>query len=161
MINTVEEARRFGAFVKYPPQGERSWGPLPAIALSGLTPDAYFAKANGLSLSLAMVETREALSIIDDILAVPTIDGIFIGPSDLSIALSNGSLNNPTSPEVKKALDHALARAKAAGKPAAVYAATGERAGELARLGFHLIAVAGDIVLLRAGAQAALKAATA
>jgi 4-hydroxy-2-oxoheptanedioate aldolase len=159
MINTAEDARRFGAFMKYPPLGERSWGPQAALAFSGLTPEAYFEQANGLSVSFAMVETREALGIVDDILAAPGVDGIFIGPSDLSIALSGGARNDPASPEVAQALDHTLGRAKAAGKLAAVYAMSGERAAEFARMGFHLIALGSDIGLLRSGAQAALAAA--
>jgi 4-hydroxy-2-oxoheptanedioate aldolase len=161
MVNTMEDARRFGAFMKYPPLGERSWGPHAAVALSGLTPDAYFAQANGFALAFAMVETREALAIVDDILAAPGIDGIFIGPSDLSIALSNGAGNDPTGAEVERALTHAVARAKAADKLIAAYAATGERAAAMARLGFHLIALGSDTNLLRAGAQAALGAARA
>jgi 4-hydroxy-2-oxoheptanedioate aldolase len=161
MINTVEDARRLAAFTKFPPTGERSWGPQGALALSGLQPTAYFQEANGLTVSFAMVETREALAIIDDILAVPGIDGIFIGPSDLSIALSGGQEINPASAEVEKAQEHALARANAAGKVAGIYAASGSRAAELARKGFHLISIASDAVLLRAGAQAALAAARA
>jgi 4-hydroxy-2-oxoheptanedioate aldolase len=161
MVNTVEDANRFGAFMKYPPLGERSWGPHTAVTLSGLTPEAYFAQANGFSTALAMVETREALGIIDDILAVPSIDGVFIGPSDLSIALSKGARNDPAGAEVRQALEHAVGRAKAAGKRIAVYAATGERAAEFAKLGFHLIAIGSDTGFLRAGAQAALAAARA
>lgn len=156
MVNTVEDARRFGAFMKYPPLGERSWGPHTAVTLSGLTPDAYFAQANGFSTALAMVETREALAIIDDILAVPSLDGIFIGPSDLSIALSNGARNDAAGPEVTQALDHAVSRAKAAGKLVAVYAATGERARDFAQRGFDFVAIGSDTGFLRAGAQVAL-----
>jgi 4-hydroxy-2-oxoheptanedioate aldolase len=161
MINTIEDARRFASFMKFPPVGERSWGPHGALALSGLQPGDYFQKGNGLSVSFAMVETREALDIIDDILAVPGIDGIFIGPSDLSIALSGGTDMNPASAMVEKALDHALARARAAGKFAAIYSATGERAADLVRKGFHMVSIASDSALLRAGAQMALKAARA
>jgi 4-hydroxy-2-oxoheptanedioate aldolase len=159
MINTIEEARRFASFMKFPPNGERSWGPHGALALSGLAPSDYFQIADGLSVSFAMVETREALAIIDDILAVPGIDGIFIGPSDLSIALSHGRDMNPASAEVEKALDFALSRVRAANKVAGVYAASGARAAELSRKGFHLISIASDAALLRAGAQMALKAA--
>ena len=161
MINTIEDARRLAAFTKFPPVGERSWGPQGALALSGLQPAAYFQRANELTVAFAMVETREALDIIDDILAVPGIDGVFIGPSDLSIALSGGRELNPTAAAVEQALDHAVARAGAAGKLAAVFAASGSRAAELARKNFHFISVAGDAVLLRAGAQAALAAARA
>ena len=159
MINTVEDARRFGGFMKYPPLGERSWGPHAAVTLTGLTPDQYLARANAFTLSFAMIETRDAMGLVDAILAVPSIDGIFIGPSDLSIALTNGSGISPTGPEVDKALDHAQARARAAGKPIAVYAHSGERASMLAKRGFNLIAIGSDTNLLRAGAQAALEAA--
>jgi 4-hydroxy-2-oxoheptanedioate aldolase len=159
MINSLEDARRFGSFIKYPPTGERSWGPTGAMSLSGLQPDDYFASANGFSLGFAMVETRESLAIIDEILAMPGVDGIFIGPSDLSIALSKGASVDPASTEVEKALDHALRRARAAGKFAAVFAHTGERAAHLGTRGYDLIAVASDAMLLRAGARTALRAA--
>jgi len=161
MINTAEDARRLAAFTKFPPLGERSWGPHAALALTGLEPAQYLKQANDLTVTFAMVETREALAIVDDILAVPGIDGVFIGPSDLSIALSGGKGLDPAGAEVDKALDHALTRAKAAGKIAAVYAVSGARAAELSAKGFHLIAVGSDMGMLRAGAQAALAAARA
>jgi 4-hydroxy-2-oxoheptanedioate aldolase len=161
MINTMEDARRFASFMKFPPLGERSWGPHGAITLSGLQPAEYFAKANGFAIAFAMVETREALAILDDILAEPGIDGIFIGPSDLSIALSGGSVLDAASRDVDQALDHVLARVRAAGKFAAIYAFTGERAAEFVRKGFHFVAISSDLNLMRMGAQAALKAARA
>ncbi|MBZ6079377.1 HpcH/HpaI aldolase family protein [Microvirga puerhi] len=159
MINTVEDAYRFAAVMKFPPVGERSWGPHGALSLTGLQPAEYFKIGNGLSVALAMIETQEALAIVDDILAVPGIDGIFIGPSDLSIGLSRGKELDPASTAVDAAIDHALARARSAGKFAGIYAATGDRASELARKGFHLVSIASDTGLLRAGAQMALKAA--
>jgi 4-hydroxy-2-oxoheptanedioate aldolase len=158
MINSVEDARRFAASTKFPPQGERSWGPHGALALSGLAPGDYFGRANAFSVSFAMVETREALAIVDDILAVDGIDAIFIGPSDLSIALSGGASLDPASREVEAAMDHAIARARSAGRFIGVYAANGERAAQLAAKGFDFIALGSDSALLRAGAQAALKA---
>jgi 4-hydroxy-2-oxoheptanedioate aldolase len=161
MINTVEDARRFAAFTKFPPAGERSWGPHGAIALSGLAPGDYLKRANGFSLSLAMVETREALGLIDSILAVDGIDGIFIGPADLSIALSAGAAVEPMGAAVDAVLDHVVARCRAAGKHATIYAHSPERAAELAGKGFALVAVGSDSAFLRAGAQAALKAARA
>jgi 4-hydroxy-2-oxoheptanedioate aldolase len=159
MINTVEDARRFASFMKFPPLGERSWGPLVSMMLSGWQPAEYLRQANGFSLAFAMIETREALANIDDVLAVPGIDAIFLGPSDLSITLSRGETINPANAEVEKALDHALSRANAAGKMAAVYAPTGERAAEFVKRGFSLIAIGSDTAALRAGAQAALKVA--
>lgn len=159
MINTLDDAQRFARAMKFPPKGERSWGPHAALALSGLAPEAYFAQANGFSIALAMVETRESLAIIDEILDTSGIDGVFIGPADLSIALSDGRGVNAQSPEVEAALDHALARAREAGKAAAVYAPTPERAGALMQRGFDIVALGSDVNLLRAGAQAWIGAA--
>lgn len=161
MINSVEDARRFAAFTKFPALGERSWGPAASLLLTGLEPAAYLKQANGFSLTFAMIETREALAAIDDILAVPGIDAIFLGPSDLSITLSRGDTLDVAGSEVEKALNHAQTRANAAGKLAAVYAATGERAAEFVKRGFSLIALGSDTTCLRMGAQAALKAARA
>jgi 4-hydroxy-2-oxoheptanedioate aldolase len=161
MINSVANARRFASFMKFPPVGERSWGPLASLMLSGLQPADYLKRANGFSLAFAMIETREALAAIDDILAVDGIDAVFLGPSDLSITLSRGEALNLTGAEVEKALEHALSRAKAAGKIAGAYAPSGERAAEFARRGFTFIAVGSDTLALRTGAQAALKAAQA
>eukprot|EP01037_Dinobryon_pediforme_P013659 gene13659-13774_t len=93
MINSVDEARLFADFMKFPPLGKRSWGPGRAIPLSGLDPQAYLATANQFQLAIAMIETREALAALDDILGVAGIDGVFVGPADLSIALSYGTLN--------------------------------------------------------------------
>jgi 4-hydroxy-2-oxoheptanedioate aldolase len=159
MINTLEDARGFAGFTKYPPLGVRSWGPHGALAVSGLRPDDYFARANALTEAFAMIETREALGIIDDILAEPGIDGVFVGPADLSIALSHGKRLDAESAEVEQALDHILARARAANKRTAIYAATGERAADFVRMGFDLVTVSNDATLLRLGAQGALKAA--
>jgi 4-hydroxy-2-oxoheptanedioate aldolase len=159
MINTVEDARLFASFVKYPPLGDRSWGPHPALALSGLSTADYFGQANAFTKSFAMIETREALDAIDAIMAVPGIDAILIGPSDLSIALSNGAAVNAEGAETSQAIDHALARAKAAGKIAAIYAPTGERAADFAKRGYDLVAVGSDLAFLRLGAASMLKAA--
>ncbi|HEU6440819.1 MAG TPA: aldolase/citrate lyase family protein [Microvirga sp.] len=159
MINSIEDARRFASFMKFPPVGQRSWGAYGALSLSGLEPSAYLGQANDLTVSFAMVETREALGILDEILYVPGIDGVFIGPSDLSIALSGGRGVDPVSTEVEKALDHVLARVRAAGKLAGIFAPSGARAGELARKGFNMVSIGSDISMLRAGAQASLAAA--
>ncbi len=159
MINTVEDAWRFSAFTKYPPIGERSWGPHGGLALTGLQPADYFRQANGFSLALAMIETREALDLVDEILAVPGIDGAFIGPADLSIGLSHGETLDPLGPAVDHALHRIVGHARAAGKIASVFAHNPERAALFAQMGYSLIAVGTDAMLLRAGAQAALKTA--
>lgn len=158
MVNTVEDARRFASFIKYPPGGERSWGPTAAMALTGLGARAYFARANSFVTGFAMIETREALAAIDDILAVDGVDGIFIGPSDLSVGLSGGATLDPDSPEVSAAIDHALARSRTAGKLAGIYAPTGETAADFVRRGFGFVAIGSDLAFLRLGASSMLAA---
>ncbi len=159
MINSVENARAFAASCKFPPVGGRSWGPAAALGLIGAKPVDYFRTANGYTLTFAMIETREALDRIDAILAVPGIDAIFIGPSDLSIGLSNGAALDPNGADVNAAIDHAVARTRAAGRHAGIYAPSGERAKDFAARGYDLVAIASDIGFLRAGAAAMLAAA--
>jgi 4-hydroxy-2-oxoheptanedioate aldolase len=161
MINSVADAKQLAAFTKFPPLGERSWGPHKALALTGLVPLDYLAQANSFVLTLAMIETREALAALDDILAVPGIDGVFVGPSDLSIALTKGATVNQLHPEVDIALDHIAKRAKAAGKIASAFTGDGKRAGEVAAKGFTLVSIGTDQLLLRAGSRAALDLAKA
>lgn len=159
MINAVEDARRLVAFTKFPPVGERSWGPYGALPLSRLDASAYLAQANRLSLTLPMIETREALAALDDILTVEGVDGVFVGPSDLSIALSAGARLDPLHADVNSALAHVVARARAAGKVACAYAVSAERAADLAGRGFALVAMMSDTAFLLAGARQALQTA--
>ena len=104
MINTMEDARRFAAYAKYPPMGERSWGSYGGLGASGLDQNSYLKTANSFSMTFAMIETREAMAILDDILALDGIDAVFVGPSDLSIALSGGAYVDATTKEVEKLL---------------------------------------------------------
>lgn len=157
MINTTEDARRFAAYSKYPPLGERSWGSYGGLGSSGLDPNSYLREANRFSLSFAMIETREAMAIVDDILALEGIDALFVGPSDLSIALSGGASVNASAKEVDEAVRHIVARANAVKKPVAFYAATAERAKEGIALGARLVTVMSDSGFLRSAAQTALK----
>lgn len=156
MINTVADARRLVEFTKFPPLGGRSWGPNRAVALSGLEPNAYFAAANRLHLTIAMIETREALAVVDEILAVPGIDGVFVGPADLSIALSNGAKLDPHSPDVDAALTHVVTRAKAQGKFASAFCHNGVQAKKLRQRGYLLCSVGTDGIVFRLGVVAAL-----
>src|SRR3984957_6658584 len=91
MINPAADARAFAAAAKYPPIGERSWGPHRVTSLAGLTDQSvYLREANDNVITLAMIETGTALGNLEAIVDTPGIDGLFLGPSDLSIALSDG-----------------------------------------------------------------------
>ncbi len=156
MINSGADAKAFASFTKYPPVGERSWGPAVTLGLTGQAPGDYLRQANTLHVSIAMVETREALAALDDILGTDGIDGVLVGPSDLSIALSNGGHVDPTNNDVFAALDHVLARCRAHNKAATVFATTPAMSAKLARDGFDMIALGTDMMQLRAGIKATL-----
>jgi 4-hydroxy-2-oxoheptanedioate aldolase len=159
MINTVEDARALVSATKYPPVGERSWGPTRAMVLAGIDdPKSYLQEANSNVVNIAMVETRTALDNLDAIAAVPGIDVLFVGPSDMSIALSNGKTLDPHSADVDAAVDRVIAAAKKAGKVAGLYCVNAERAAASARRGLRFLAVGSDLAFLRAGAAAQLKA---
>jgi 4-hydroxy-2-oxoheptanedioate aldolase len=158
MINTPADARAFAAAAKFPPLGERSWGPHRAMTLGGVTEQAqYLREANDHVVTLAMIETRTALQNFDAIIATPGIDGFFLGPSDLSIALSEGKNVDPLSKEVDVELERMIAGAQKAKKIPGAYCHSAERAAALAKRGVKFLAVSSDLGMLRAGAAAALK----
>ena len=152
MINTVADAEALGAATKNPPVGKRSWGPGRAMTLAGIASGGdYLAWAKDHVLVLAMIETVEAIANLDAILAVPGIDGVFVGPSDLSLTLSNGLLIDSLSPIIDDAVATILARAKAAGKIAAMFGANPAHAKALAKKGYQLIAIGTDSQYLTKG----------
>jgi 4-hydroxy-2-oxoheptanedioate aldolase len=159
MINSVADAEALARATKYPPLGERSWGPTLAINHRGQSASDYLATANEQTVAIAMIETRAALDAADEILRVAGIDGIFIGPADLSIALSNGAKLAPDTPEIDGVLKHLVARCRAHGKFACVFGSNGERAGELLKMGFDLVIAGADTQQLRLGAASAIAAA--
>ena len=159
MINSAADARRFADFMKFPPVGQRSWGPRAALTHSGYVGPAYLHSANAITLAIAMIETREAIESLDEILATAGVDGVFVGPSDLSIALHNGAVVDPHGADVDASLTKVVARAKAHGKFAGAFCFDGKRAKELAGRGFSLCSVSTDQLLLRAAARAEIAAA--
>jgi 4-hydroxy-2-oxoheptanedioate aldolase len=158
MINTPADARAFAAAAKFPPVGERSWGPHRAMTLGGV-PDmpTYLREANDHVVTFAMIETRTALQNFDAIIGTPGIDGFFLGPSDLSIALSDGKNVDPLSKEVDGHLDTMIAGAQKAKKIPGAYCHSAERAAALAKRGVKFLAVSSDLGMLRAGAAAIMK----
>jgi len=158
MINTPADARALAAAAKYPPLGERSWGPHRATTLAGLADQSvYLREANDHVVTLAMIETRTALQNLDAIVDTPGVDGLFLGPSDLSIALTDGKNLDPLSKDVDRELDRILAAAQRGKKIPGAYCHSAERAAALAKRGVKFLAVTSDLAMLRAGAAAALK----
>lgn len=152
MINTVDDAERFVGSTKYPPIGGRSWGPALALDLWGAAMGDYLEVANELCLTIAMIETVEARENLDAIMDVPGIDGVFVGPSDLSITLSDGARIEALAPHVLDAAAEIAAQAKAAGKIAGVYAFDVVKAKAFVDQGFTFTAVGSDLAMLKAAA---------
>jgi 4-hydroxy-2-oxoheptanedioate aldolase len=158
MINTVADARAFVSVAKFPPIGDRSWGPHRAAMLAGITNvNDYLGVANDAVVTFAMIETRTALANLDAIAATPGIDALFLGPSDLSITLSEGKTLDPLSKEVEAELDRIIAAARKAGKIPGAYCHNAERAVALSKRGMRFLAVSSDMAFLRAGAAAQVK----
>jgi 4-hydroxy-2-oxoheptanedioate aldolase len=115
----------------------------------------YGQNANDEVCLLVQLETPKALANLEQIAAVEGIDALFIGPADLAATL--GHLGNARHPDVQGAIHNARARAHACGKPIGILMADPELSAQYIRDGFDYVAVATDISLLRAGAEAALK----
>jgi 4-hydroxy-2-oxoheptanedioate aldolase len=159
MINNAGDAHRFASVAKYPPAGERSWGPQRAMMLQGRTVTTdYLREANDATLTLAMIETPAALNNMDAIAGTTGIDALFVGPYDLSTALSGGTAQDVTAPEVERAIDLICAAAKEAGKIPGIYCRDAERALAMAKRGFRFITIGSDLGIIREGAAGMLKA---
>jgi 4-hydroxy-2-oxoheptanedioate aldolase len=153
MISTADEAHRLVAYTHYAPRGTRSFGPVRALLYGGAD---YPAHANDTIVTFAMIETAQALDNLDAILSVEGLDAVYIGPSDLSLALGCRPVFDDVDPPVAQAIDHILARAKAHGLVAGIHNGTPE--GALARIakGFQFVTVSSDARLMAAGSQQVL-----
>jgi len=152
MVDTPEQARALVQACRYPPDGIRGmagarasrWGRLPRYAL----------EANAQICLLVQAETRLALSNLDAILATDGIDGVFIGPADLSASM--GQVSNPGHPEVQAAIDDAITRIRRAGKAPGILTADTSLAKRYLELGATFVAVGLDTQILVRGTSALL-----
>jgi 4-hydroxy-2-oxoheptanedioate aldolase len=153
LISSAGDAAAAVAASRYPPAGIRSYGPTRAMMRIGPTP----AEANESVVVLAMIETPDGLASVEAIAGTPGIDGLYIGPSDLTIAVGGA---RPGDPSVADAFEAALIRIRQAcednGIAAGLHTRSGEEAAKRISEGFTLLTVAGDITHLEAVAQAHL-----
>ena len=155
MVNTREDAQKLVAYTHYPPRGTRSFGPLRAVLYAGLD---YVQHANDTIVTFAMIETAEALDNLDDILSVEGLDAIYIGPSDLSLALGCIPTFDDLEPKAFEAVEHILARAKAHGVVAGIHNGTPEAALKRIAKGFQFVTISSDVRLMADGAQQVMAA---
>ncbi|MFO1334013.1 MAG: aldolase/citrate lyase family protein [Piscinibacter sp.] len=153
MVNTREEAQRFVAYTSYAPKGTRSFGPVRALLYGGAD---YPTQANDTIVRFAMIETAQALDNLDAILSVEGLDAIYIGPSDLSLALGCKPQFDDVEPKVAQAIDHIVARAKAHGVVAGIHNGRSDVAKARIARGFRFVTVSSDARLIAAGSQQVL-----
>jgi 4-hydroxy-2-oxoheptanedioate aldolase len=150
MVNTRADAEKLVAYTHYAPQGTRSFGPVRALLYGGAD---YPQHANDTIVVFAMIETAQALENLDDILATPGLDAVYIGPSDLSLALGCKPTFDDLDPKAAEAVQHILARAKAHGVVAGIHNGTPEAALKRIGMGFQFVTISSDARLMAAGAQ--------
>ncbi|MFB2550313.1 HpcH/HpaI aldolase family protein [Ensifer soli] len=152
MINTRAEAEAFVRFMRYPPLGERSYGPTRAAYAAGAN---YAAEANDEILALAMIETAEAMENLEAIAATPGLDGLYVGPADLSLSLSQGALTpgfDREEPEIVAAIRRIAEACRLNGIKAGIHCGTPDYAARAIGWGFDLTTVSGDARLIAAAA---------
>lgn len=153
MISTREDAERLVAACRYPPQGGRSFGPIRATLYGGAD---YPAHANETVAVFAMIETRQALDNLDEIVAVEGLDAVYIGPSDLASALGYKPGFDRSEPELVEAIDLVLAKARERNLVAAIHNGSAAYARSMIEKGFRLVTVGSDARFIASGAAATL-----
>jgi 4-hydroxy-2-oxoheptanedioate aldolase len=149
-VETEEEARRAVMSVRYPPEGVRGFAGQARASRYGRI-KGYHAAANAEICLLVQVETKRGLENLERIARIEGVDGVFIGPGDLSAAL--GYLGQPNHPEVIKTIDEMIPRIKDAGSAPGILTGDAELAQHYIELGCLFAAVGSDIGLLARGAD--------
>ena len=157
MVNTPEEARALVQYCKYPPAGTRSNGPIRAGAYG--SSGNYQKTANDEILVIPMIETKTAIENIEKILDVPGIDGIYVGPSDLSFSYGLEPKLDVEDPFILGIYDKLLAETSKRGIAAGLHNGTAAYANRMIKKGFKLVTIANEVGLMCQAATAAVKAA--
>jgi 4-hydroxy-2-oxoheptanedioate aldolase len=153
MISTPDDAARFVSYTRYAPRGTRSFGPARALLYAG---DDYPRHADATLVRFAMIETAQALDALDAILSVEGLDAIYVGPSDLSLALGCRPVLDDVDAPVAQAVAHILARAQAHGLIAGIHNGSAETARRRLDMGFRFVSIGSDARLMAAAARQAL-----
>ena len=169
MVNSAEEARRAVDAAKYPPLGRRSFGPYRASTYS-MAASEYMANADSHAAIIVQVESEQAVQSIDEILDVPGIDALFLGPNDLAFSMLKPGQSFGTrkgdpqegakqwtafarTPEVLDLCEHARQRAAAKGIPFGMTAGSIDEARQWLDKGAAMMTFGSDFLFVRAGAK--------
>lgn len=148
MINSRAECEAFVGACRYPPAGYRSFGPIRAGMVAGA---GYWPEANDEILTLAMIETADGLENVDEITSTPGLDGIYIGPSDLSLGLGGSPNQDTQEPMILDAFDRIIASCKRSGIRAGLHTSSVAYGQQMIDRGFDLVTVGSDMRMLMGG----------
>lgn len=150
MIDTPDDAARFVRACRYPPLGQRSFGPARAVLYGGAD---YPQHANEEILCLGMIETAGAIEHLDAILATEGLDGVYIGPADLALALGRAPGFDPSDPHVLETIRMIGSKAVERGLLAGIHCGSVEWAKARITDGFGLVTVSSDARFIAEGAK--------
>ena len=154
MVNNAAEAKALADACLYPPMGKRSNGPIRA-AMYGEASD-YQKTANDEIVVIPMIETREGIDNIDEILSVPGISGIYIGPSDMGLSLGMIPILDREEPVILEIYAKLLAACKKHGKFAGLHNGSAAYAAKMVKMGFQIVTIANDSGLMAKAAKEAV-----
>ncbi len=141
MINNKNDCEKFVSICHYPPIGERSFGPARSIETYG---QDYYKYANSQIITLAMIETEEAMKNLDSILSVKNLTGVYIGPSDMSISYGLNPKFDVLEEPVYSNIKLVAKKAKEYGKVAGIHNGSIEYAKKMINFGYRFVTVSSD-----------------
>src|SRR6266566_2095871 len=147
MINTPAECEEFIQNCRYAPRGRRSFGPIRAAMYGGAD---YWKYANETILTIAMIETQQAMDNLDAILKTDGLDAVYVGPSDLGLSLGHQPMADPTAPKVMDAIKFIINTAKKHKIPAGIHCGAPAWARDMIGLGYQLVTLGnhnGDLLI--------------
>ncbi len=154
LVDTAAEARAALEPCRFPPAGTRSWGPMWGYVRSdgALPPE----EQDGLAMCLIMIETAGAVDVLDEIVATPGIDGVYIGPNDLALACGYGRQTYRDSPEIESLIQRIVDACRSAGIAAGIHCSDAQMGRDWVARGATMVTIAQDTGLLQSAATAAL-----
>ena len=141
MINSKKDCEKFISYCYYPPEGKRSFGPMRAQILYG---SDYYQNANSQIISLAMIETEEAVKNIDEILSVNKLTGVYIGPADMSVSYGLQPRFDVKEDPIYSNIKYIVKKTKEYGKIAGIHNGSTTYAKEMISMGYQFVTISSD-----------------
>ena len=155
MINNKADGQAFVSACRYSPRGNRSYGPVGAGVAYGAD---YYQNANDSVVTMAMIETVEAVKNVEDIVTIEELDGLFIGPNDLGVDLGEGPVLDQPNDALDNAIAHIVKVAHGAGKFVGIFGGSADGARRRIGQGCNFVSLANDGMYIRQASAQAYKA---